>query len=49
MAERKRRMWKVVIDAPIETVWNTLVRTDEVLPFLFGSVCNTENGPRRSA
>ncbi|SFH65858.1 SRPBCC domain-containing protein [Bradyrhizobium sp. Gha] len=44
MAERKRQMWKVVIAAPIETVWNTLVRTDEVLPFLFGSVCDTEDG-----
>ncbi len=44
MAERKRQMWKVVIAAPIETVWNTLVKTDEVLPFLFGSVCDTEDG-----
>ncbi len=41
---RKRQMWQVVIDAPIETVWNTLVQTDEVLPFLFGAVCDTEDG-----
>jgi uncharacterized protein YndB with AHSA1/START domain len=44
MPEPKRQMWKVLIAAPIETVWNTLVKTDEVLPFLFGSVCDTENG-----
>lgn len=44
MAERKRQMWKVVIAAPIETVWNTLVQTDAVLPFLFGAVCDTEDG-----
>lgn len=44
MAEWERQMWKVVIAAPIETVWNTLVKTDEVLPFLFGATCQTENG-----
>jgi uncharacterized protein YndB with AHSA1/START domain len=44
MAERKRQMWRVVIAAPIEIVWNTLVKTDEVLPFLFATVCDTENG-----
>ena len=38
----ERRMWRVVIDAPIEIVWNTLVKTDEVLPFLFGAVCETD-------
>src|SRR5512147_267418 len=37
-------VWKVTINAPIETVWNTLVKTDEVLPFFFGAVCDTENG-----
>jgi uncharacterized protein YndB with AHSA1/START domain len=44
MAERVRQFWKVVIAAPIETVWNTIVQTDEVLPFLFGAICDTENG-----
>jgi uncharacterized protein YndB with AHSA1/START domain len=37
-------VWKVTINAPIETVWNTLVKTDEVLPFFFGSVCQTQDG-----
>ncbi len=44
MTEIERQLWKIVIAAPIETVWNTLVRTDEVLPFLFGAVCQTEDG-----
>jgi uncharacterized protein YndB with AHSA1/START domain len=44
MTEPNRQTWRVVIAAPIETVWNTLVKTDEVLPFLFGSVCDTEGG-----
>lgn len=39
-----RQVYKVLINAPIETVWNTLVRTDEVLPFFFGAVCEAENG-----
>ena len=39
-----RQVYKVIIDAPIETVWNTLVKTDEVLPFFFGSVCETKDG-----
>jgi uncharacterized protein YndB with AHSA1/START domain len=42
----ERQMWRVVIHAPIESVWNTLVKTDEVLPFLFGAVCETEAGLR---
>lgn len=37
-------VWKVTINAPIETVWNTLVKTDEVLPFFFGAVCQTKDG-----
>ena len=37
-------IWKVTINAPIETVWNTLVKQDEVLPFFFGAVCETKNG-----
>lgn len=43
-AGRERQVWKVTIKAPIETVWNTLVKTDEVLPFFFGAVCDTEDG-----
>ena len=37
-------MWRVVIRAPIETVWNTIVQTDQVLPFLFGAICHAEGG-----
>ncbi|MEO1687966.1 MAG: SRPBCC domain-containing protein [Pseudomonadota bacterium] len=37
---------RVVIDAPKEVVWNTLVKTDEALPFFFGSVCETRDGLR---
>ncbi|WP_066798748.1 SRPBCC domain-containing protein [Sphingomonas soli] len=44
MDEFDRQMWRVVIAAPIETVWNILVQTDEVLPFLFGATCQTEDG-----
>jgi len=36
----ERTIWRVVINAPIETVWNTLVKTDAVLPFFFGAVCD---------
>ncbi len=39
-----KAVYRVVINAPIETVWNTLVKTDEVLPFFFGAVCRTRNG-----
>lgn len=44
MTERERQMWRVVIRAPIETVWNTIVQTDQVLPFLFGATCETDGG-----
>jgi uncharacterized protein YndB with AHSA1/START domain len=40
----ERQVYKVTINAPIETVWNALVKTDEVLPFFFGSVCQTADG-----
>lgn len=38
----EKAIYKTVIDAPIETVWNTLVKTDDVLPFFFGSICETK-------
>ncbi len=44
IAKPEKFMWKVTINAPIETVWNTLVKTDEVLPFIFGAVCETKEG-----
>jgi uncharacterized protein YndB with AHSA1/START domain len=37
----ERAFYKVTIAAPIETVWNILVKTDEVLPFFFGAICRT--------
>lgn len=41
---QQKFVWRVTINAPIETVWNTLVKQDEVLPFFFGAVCETKNG-----
>jgi len=35
--------------APREAVWNTLVKTDEALPFFFGSVCETKDGMKVGA
>ncbi|MEO0936759.1 MAG: SRPBCC domain-containing protein [Pseudomonadota bacterium] len=40
---------RVQIAAPKEVVWNTLVKTDEALPFFFGSVCETKDGMRAGA
>lgn len=39
--ELTKQVFRVVIRAPIEKVWATLTKTDEVLPFLFCSVLNT--------
>lgn len=39
-----RQVYRVLINAPIETVWNTLVKTDDALPFFFGAVCEAEGG-----
>jgi len=39
-----RAVYRIFIEAPIEKVWNELVKTDEVLPFFFGSVCRTKDG-----
>jgi uncharacterized protein YndB with AHSA1/START domain len=39
-----KQVYKTIINAPIETVWNTLVKTDAVLPFFFGAVCETRDG-----
>lgn len=37
----EKAIYRVIIDAPIETVWAELVKIDEVLPFFFGAVCKT--------
>lgn len=42
-------VYRVMIEAPIETVWNTLVKTDEVLPFFFGAICRTPDGLKPGA
>lgn len=39
-----RAIYEVRINAPIRVVWDTLVKTDEALPFFFGAVCDTEDG-----
>ena len=35
---------RTFIEAPIETVWSTLVATDTPLPFFFGAICETKDG-----
>lgn len=40
---------RTFINAPIETVWSTLVATDKPLPFFFGSVCETKDGLKQGA
>ena len=35
---------RTFINAPIETVWSTLVATDKPLPFFFGAICQTKDG-----
>lgn len=42
-------VYRIKINAPIETVWSTLVKTDEVLPFFFGAVCRTKDGLKPGA
>ena len=35
----EKAVYKITINASIDKVWSELVKTDEVLPFFFGSVC----------
>lgn len=46
MTDQTTNINRIQIDAPVETVWNTLVKTDEALPFFFGSICDTKDGLR---
>lgn len=39
--ETATQVSRVTIDAPIETVWQALIKEGEVLPFFFGSVLHT--------
>ena len=41
MAERPKQFYRVMINAPINTVWEILTKENEVLPFFFGSVLKT--------
>lgn len=49
MASETTNINRIQINAPKEAVWNTLVKTDEALPFFFGSVCETKDGMRAGA
>lgn len=40
---------RTFIKAPIDTVWSTLVATDQSLPFFFGSICQTTDGLHEGA
>lgn len=44
MTTAPKSISRTFIDAPIETVWATLVATDTPLPFFFGAVCDTKDG-----
>jgi uncharacterized protein YndB with AHSA1/START domain len=39
--ERIKQVFRVVIEASIQKVWDTLTKEGEVLPFFFGSVLHT--------
>jgi len=45
----KANINRTLINAPIETVWSTLVATDKALPFFFGSICQTKDGLKPGA
>lgn len=49
MTNSPKSITTTFINAPIETVWSTLVATDTPLPFFFGSVCQTTNGLKKGA
>lgn len=49
MTNSPKSVTSTFINAPIETVWSTLVATDTPLPFFFGSVCQTTNGLQEGA
>jgi uncharacterized protein YndB with AHSA1/START domain len=38
-----KRVYQVLIDAPIDKVWSELVKQDEALPFFFGAVCDCDD------
>ena len=44
MTPAPKSISRTLINAPIETVWSTLVATDTPLPFFFGAICDTKDG-----
>ena len=44
MTDTPNSISRTLINAPIETVWSTLVATDKPLPFFFGAICDTKDG-----
>ena len=49
MTSAPRSIHRTFINAPIETVWATLVATDKPLPFFFGAICETRDGLKPGA
>lgn len=49
MTTAPKSISRTFINAPIETVWATLVATDKPLPFFFGAVCQTTDGLHQGA
>lgn len=49
MTTAPKSVSRTFINAPIETVWSTLVATDQPLPFFFGAVCQTKDGLKPGA
>ncbi|MGJ8615842.1 MAG: SRPBCC domain-containing protein [Sulfitobacter sp.] len=49
MTTAPKSISRTFINAPIETVWSTLVATDTPLPFFFGAVCQTKDGLKPGA
>lgn len=49
MTQAPKSISRTFINAPIETVWSTLVATDKPLPFFFGAVCDTKDGLKTGA
>lgn len=49
MTKAPKSISRTFINAPIDTVWSTLVATDKPLPFFFGNICNTKDGLKEGA
>ncbi len=47
MAAQPKKVFRVIIHAPIDKVWAELTRSDEVLPFFFNARIDTVTGLRK--